>query len=74
MNIEGIVSEIESQIATLEQARHLLAGHSVPANIKVRTSMALGTTPKKRTMSPEGRARIAAAQKKRWAVLKKAAK
>jgi hypothetical protein len=34
----------------------------------------MGSKLRKRTMSPEGRKRIAAAQKKRWAAIRKAAK
>jgi hypothetical protein len=75
MTLETIVSHIDSEIATLQQVRSLLAGgSSVSAQELIRKAAPMTASPKKRTMSAEGRARIAAAQKRRWAALKKAAK
>lgn len=80
MAMEGVIAEIDAQIAKLEQARTLLAGTSVapkkrgrPAGSSAKGSaIAKNTSPKKkRKMSAEGRARIAAAQKARWAKLKR---
>jgi hypothetical protein len=52
----GIVQNIDAEISRLEKARALLIGHTAPLK------------PGKRSrMSAEGRARIAAAQRKRWA-------
>jgi hypothetical protein len=60
MNTSELLSSIDSEIATLQQARALLAGH----NGQVRP----GRTPgKKRIMSAAARARIGAATKARWA-------
>ena len=69
MNTTELLSAIDSEIATLRQARALLAGdgYSTPR-------MASGPKKKRHTMSAEGRARIAAAQRARWAMQKKAAK
>ena len=63
---------IDTEIATLQQVRKLISGTNPNAIVnKVATLEA----PKVRhAMSAEGRAKIAAAQKKRWAALKKAAK
>jgi len=70
----------------LQQARALLAGAATPAAKKrgrpTKASGAAGamkdvaakSVKKKRKLSPEGRARIAAAAKARWAAVKKAAK
>jgi hypothetical protein len=66
MNAIALVSSIDSEIACVREARALLAGQ----NGHVRRGPKPG---KKRTMSAEGRAQIAAAQRKRWAKLKKAA-
>jgi len=55
---------IDAEIKKLTQARALLAG----------TSNSSRGRRKKGTMSPEGRARIAAAQRKRWAKAKRAGK
>jgi hypothetical protein len=61
MNLEAIVQDIDAEISRLEKARALLTGHTAP----------LKPAKKRRTMSAEGRARIAAAQKKRWAKAKR---
>jgi len=68
MNLTDLLSSIESEIATLQQARALLTGTGS------RTAKAGRPAKKKHTMSAEGRARIAAAQRKRWAKQKRAAK
>ena len=67
MNLNEILSSIDSEIASLQQARALLAG-------QVGHSAGKGRATKKRTLSAEARAKIAAAQRKRWAAQKKAAK
>ena len=58
MSIDSIISALDAKIAALEQARTVLAGGPK-------------TPRKKRILTPEGRARIAAAVKRRWAVQKK---
>lgn len=58
---EQWIATIDAEISRLQQARKLLAG-------KTRTRGG------KHVMSAEARARISAAQKKRWAQRKKAAK
>jgi len=69
METKGILAEIDAEIRRLEEARALLAGKDgLPGN---RTPV---SRRKKRRLSPEARARIAAAQKARWAKAKKAAK
>jgi hypothetical protein len=74
MNTEAIVTHIDGEIARLEQAKAVLTGEQPkskpgkPSFKPVRTSSV-----KKRTMSAAGRARIAAAQKARWAKAKKVA-
>jgi hypothetical protein len=61
MNFDALIEEIDAEIMRLEKARALLTEHTAPLK------RGLPHT-KRRTMSAEGRARIAAAQKKRWAV------
>jgi hypothetical protein len=82
MGISEILASIDREIAQLKQARGLLASSSsrepgrnagrskkAPAKaIAVKTA-----TRKKRRLSPEGRKRIAEAQKQRWEAQKKAA-
>jgi hypothetical protein len=64
MQTSQILVEIDSEIRRLQEVRALLAGTSTKS-----------TGPrKKRHLSAEARERIAAAQRKRWAKQKKAAK
>lgn len=83
MDVSAIVKAIDDRIATLRQAKDLLSATAIPATEKrakaavaaIRPSGAgkPATTAKsdgsgRKPMSEEGRARIAAAQKKRWAL------
>ncbi len=61
MNISELIAAIDAEISRLQQARKLLSG----------STGARGG--KRGVMSAEGRARISAAMKKRWAQRKKAA-
>jgi hypothetical protein len=64
MDLDAIVESIDAEISRMEKARALLTGHTAP--------LKRGFPPtKRRTMSAEGRARIAAAQRKRWAKRKR---
>jgi hypothetical protein len=60
MNIDEIMQTIDAEISRLEKVRALLTGHTAPLKRGKRSKM-----------SAEGRARIAAAQRKRWAAKKK---
>jgi hypothetical protein len=76
MTITKIVAELEAEILRLQQAKALLAGETVkrgPGRPKADFAP-VPTQKKKRNLSPEDRARIAAAVKARWAKQKKAAK
>lgn len=71
MNREQMIAAIDEEITKLEQVRNLLqhaTGHRL-----LRTGAAARPA-KKRVLSAEARARIAAAQKRRWAAQKAAAK
>jgi hypothetical protein len=85
MQSSEILVAIDEEISRLQQVRDLLAGNgirraqrgprtaSVPATaFPFGTGAAVATPRKRRTISTAGRARIAAAQKARWAKLKKA--
>lgn len=87
MSIDTLISEIDAENSLLQQARALLAGGSAatakkrgrPAKSAVaagagKPSAAKPVKKKKRNLRPEGRARIAAAVKARWAKQKKTAK
>jgi len=69
MEMKGILAEIDAEIQKLEQVRGILTGKDSHHESKI---AAAGR--KKRRLSPEARARIAAAQKARWAKIKKASK
>jgi len=79
MPIDTILVAIDEEISRLQSVRKLLTDSSVPSIKKgpgrpkksATTSVA---KPRKRVLSAEARARIAAAQKKRWAASKKSAK
>jgi hypothetical protein len=71
MTVPHIITLIDLEIAQLQSARALLTG----AQPKPKVGRPVGTRKKKkRNLSPEGRARIAAAVKARWARQKKTAK
>ena len=75
MALNDILAELDAEIARLQQARSLLTASgilSVSAPRRGRpkkdtAELATITVKKKRNLSPEGRARIAAAVKRRWA-------
>jgi hypothetical protein len=79
LDTESIIQQIDSEISRLEQAKAILSGSVVkrsPGRPK-RTESVIKTVaaePTKRVMSAEGRAKVAAAQKLRWAKARKAAK
>jgi hypothetical protein len=64
MNRTELIQAIDAEIGRLEKARALLRGSTVPP--RRGRPVTLG----RRKMSAEGRARIAAAQKARWAKAK----
>ena len=64
MSLQLIITELDNEIARLTQVRALLIGSS-DGNYR---------TPKHHIVSAAGRKRIADAQRKRWAKVKRAAK
>ena len=77
MGINEIVAALDDEISRLEQVRSLLAGTKGSVT-HAATSFVFGANQakprKRRHLSAEARERIAAAQRKRWAAQKKAAK
>ena len=61
MDSNQIIAELDGEIARLQQARSLLSDRGGWSS----SGKAAKKTVKKRTLSPEARARIAAAQKKK---------
>ena len=79
MDTENIIQEIDSEISRLEQAKAILSGIAAkrsPGRPRRTQSLikTVAAEPTKRVMSAEGKARIAAAQKARWAKSRRAAK
>jgi hypothetical protein len=79
MKVDEIIAGIDEEIAKLQQARKLLSGKDAGPVRKNRGTAApadstAAPAKKRHPLSPEARARIVAAQKKRWAAAKKAAK
>jgi hypothetical protein len=79
MDANEIIAQIDSEIARLEQVKSILSGSTATTTIKAKRGPKSKTAPtpstaKKRILSPEARARIAAAQKARWVKVRKAAK
>jgi hypothetical protein len=76
MSITNILEAIDSHLATLQAARAALL-NGKPTKKPVGRPAKAATKPvvkAKRKLSPEGRAKIIAAVKKRWAAQKKAQK
>jgi hypothetical protein len=69
MSGNEVLASIDAEIAALQQARALLIGNDTAAAEKKTSSKK--PLKKKRTLSPEARARIAEGQRKRWAAQKK---
>jgi hypothetical protein len=71
MNTSQILTHIEEEISRLRQVRALLSGEETTrARLTPERKAGKTGTVKKRVLSPESRARIAAAQKARWAKAK----
>ena len=80
MDRNGILEYLNAEITRLTTVRDLMTGQETEPRRRGRPkgSVSKATSfnpeefapPKRRTMSPEGKARIAAAQKKRWAAQK----
>jgi hypothetical protein len=76
MDHESIVSGLDAEISRLQEARALLAQSGGVDGISSRRGpkKVAAKKPVKRVLSAEARAKIAAAQKKRWAKSKRIAK
>jgi hypothetical protein len=76
MDTIKILAEIDAEIQRLQHARSVLNGGTVvkrgPGRPKRSVSGVSSAAPKRRRLSAEARAKIAAAQKARWAKAKKA--
>ena len=69
MGITEILSQIDAEIARLKEAKTILGAATKPGRGRPKGTTAAPKA-KKRNLSPEGRARIAEAVKRRWAAQK----
>jgi hypothetical protein len=74
MSIDSIKQEVRAEISRLQQVLTLLGGGSARAARGESVSSGVSTGRKRRKISAAGRARIAAAQKARWAKIRAAKK
>jgi uncharacterized protein (DUF2384 family) len=75
MGSKSIIDAIDEEIARLREVRSLLARTSrIADSTQVPKAKAAAKKSTKRRLSPEARARIAEAQRKRWATARKAKK
>jgi hypothetical protein len=77
MATKGMIAVVEEEIARLELVRKLLTGESSVRSISgaaKRPALGKSAGRAKRVLSPEARERIASAQRKRWAAVKRAGK
>ena len=70
MEVKPLLAAIDEEIGKLEQARKILAGDAAPSAKTTPAKKSGGR--KRRRLSAASRARIAEAQRKRWAAIKKA--
>ena len=76
MDIALIVAQIDAEITKLEKARSLLADSAQPARRgpgRPKKSP-VSSAPGRRVLSAEAKAKIASAQRKRWAKVRRAAR
>lgn len=69
MDTDSIISAIDTDIVRLKQARDIIAGLANDDS-----GQPITATRPKRTMSAAARKKIAEAQRKRWAAIKRAAR
>jgi hypothetical protein len=80
MRTTDIIAQLDAEIARLQQVKALLNGATTmrgsgrPAVSATAAALVTTRARKKRVLSAEARAKIAAAQKKRWAKVRKDAK
>jgi hypothetical protein len=74
MQTTDIIAEIDAEISRLQQAKAILSGTTAKRGPGRTPTVPTSTTSVRRPLSSEARARIAAAQKARWAKTRKAAK
>ena len=70
MDIQQIIDALKEERVRLERAIAVLQGSSRSSAVGARRAISVVARKGRRHMSPEARARIAAAQRRRWAKVK----
>ena len=71
MQVSQILTELDNEIARLQQARNLLSGGNNHHVGRAASKAPAQAGNKKRRLSPEGRRKIAEAMKRRWSERRK---
>jgi len=71
VQVSQILTELDNEIARLQQARNLLSGGSNHHVGRAASKAPAQAGSKKRRLSPEGRRKIAEAMKRRWSERRK---
>jgi hypothetical protein len=71
MGTTAIIAAIDKELARLHEVRSMLVKQKKGAKTGTKASAGAASKKAKRNLSPAGRARIAEAQRKRWAAARK---
>ncbi|HTU51086.1 MAG TPA: hypothetical protein VMF56_10855 [Acidobacteriaceae bacterium] len=74
MNTRSLIAAIDAEISRLQQVKSLLSGTARTQNGKQSAAAKTSKPTKRRKLSAAARAKIAAAQRARWAKFRKSAK
>jgi hypothetical protein len=74
MDTRSLIAAIDAEISRLQQVKSLLSGTARTRNIKLPAAAKSSKPTKRRKLSVAARAKIAAAQRARWAKFRKSAK
>ncbi|HEY5253761.1 MAG TPA: hypothetical protein VIJ53_03850 [Acidobacteriaceae bacterium] len=74
MDTRSLIAAIDAEISRLQQVKSLLSGTARKQNIKLPAVAKAAKPTKRRKLSAAARAKIAAAQRARWAKFRKSAK
>ncbi len=74
MDTRLLVAAIDAEISRLQQVKSLLSGNAHSQSLKLPAAVKFSKPTKRRKLSAAARAKIAAAQRERWAKFRKTAK
>jgi endonuclease/exonuclease/phosphatase (EEP) superfamily protein YafD len=74
MDTRKLIAAIDAEISRLQQVKLLLSGNARTSHSKLPVAAGAAKPTKRRKLSAAARAKIAAAQRERWAKFRKSAK